>query len=470
MPFRFHTINNNTEVIVNEFGDYLYAEKGTSRKIVNRKIKKTEKIYADLISNFIISEKPASDIIDIAATRYRTKKSFLNDFTSLHIMVITLRGDHTCHYCQVSRQTEEKDKFDISYENLDLSLELIFNSPSNDITIEGQGGEPLHAFEKIKYCVSKSKKINESFNKKISYVICTNLAPVTEEILHYCKEENILISTSYDGPKHLHDKNRPFSKGSSHEKVLNGIDLARKIVGHDNVSALMTTTNLTLKYPTEIIDDYIEKGFRGVFLRNISPYGFAIKAPKRNKYDTKSFLDFYKKSLDYIIQINKKGINFVEEFTTIIMTKILTPFPVGFVDLQSPAGLINSVLVYNYDGYLYASDEARMLAEMNDKTFCLGHVKEDYLDLIKGSKVQEIAKFWSNESLPGCSDCGFQVYCGADPVFNHATQGSMVGFRPTNGYCNKNMEIIRYLFDLMNSDPINERIFRSWVHKYTYSD
>ena len=43
MPFRFYTINNNTEVIVNEFGDYLYAEKGTSRKIVNRKIKKLKK-------------------------------------------------------------------------------------------------------------------------------------------------------------------------------------------------------------------------------------------------------------------------------------------------------------------------------------------------------------------------------------------------------------------------------------------
>ena len=110
-----------------------------------------------MISNFIISEKPASDIIDIAATRYRTKKSFLNDFTSLHIIVITLRCDHTCHYCQVSRQTEEKDKFDISYENLDLSLELIFNSPSKDITIEFQGGEPLLAFEKLNIVLVNQK-------------------------------------------------------------------------------------------------------------------------------------------------------------------------------------------------------------------------------------------------------------------------------------------------------------------------
>ena len=33
---------------------------------------------------------------------------------------------------------------------------------------------------------------------------------------------------------------------------------------------------------------------------------------------------------------------------------MLTPFNVGFVDLQSPAGLINGVIVYNYDGTVYA--------------------------------------------------------------------------------------------------------------------
>ena len=70
-------------------------------------------------------------------------------------------------------------------------------------------------------------------------------------------------------------------------------------------------------------------------------------------------------------------------------------------------------------------------------------MNDKYFDLIKGEKAQEISKYWSNESLPGCSDCGFQVYCGADPVYNHATQGDMIGFRPTNGYCNKNMEIIK---------------------------
>ena len=48
--------------------------------------------------------------------------------------------------------------------------------------------------------------------------------------------------------------------------------------------------------------------------------------------------------------------------------------PNGYVDLQSPSGLGLSVLVYNYDGDVYASDEGRMLAEVGDKTFRLGNV------------------------------------------------------------------------------------------------
>lgn len=76
----------------------------------------------------------------------------------------------------------------------------------------------------------------------------------------------------------------------------------------------------------------------------------------------------------------------IEEFAAIILRKILTPWCTGFVDLQSPAGIINSVLVYNYDGYLYASDESRMLAEEGDYTFRIGSVKECYEDCCTARK------------------------------------------------------------------------------------
>jgi len=68
--------------------------------------------------------------------------------------------------------------------------------------------------------------------------------------------------------------------------------------------------------------------------------------------------------------------------------------------------------------------------------------------------------------LNGCSECAFQQYCGADPVHNLATQGDMYGFRPTSDFCQKNMEIIRYLIDRMDSDPKVKEIFENWVSNF----
>ena len=114
------------------------------------------------------------------------------------------------------------------------------------------------------------------------------------------------------------------------------------------------------------------------FLRPISPYGFAIKTRHRTGYEMERFLEFYKKGLAHILKVNRGGYRIAEVYTQILLTKILTPHRTRYVDMQSPAGEAWSVLVYNYDGDVYASDESRMLAEMNDRTFRLGNVHQGY--------------------------------------------------------------------------------------------
>lgn len=466
LPFRFHSINRKQEVIVNEIGDYLFVPLGTSHRIVSRNLSPEEPLYQDLIANFFISEVPIPELVEVLATRYRSRKSFLDDFTSLHIIVMTLRCDHRCHYCQVSRQSENRAQFDMSISHVDRAIDMIFRSPSPHLTIEFQGGEPLLVFENIKYVVHEILRRNEGEHRKLTFVLCTNLSRMNDEILNFCKTYSILISTSYDGPAFIHNSNRTVSGLDSHTMVLRNINICRSELGPDRVSALMTTSRLTLEHPIEIVDDYIAQGFKSIFLRAINPFGFAKKSPKMNLYQTELFLEFYKRALEHIIQVNLRGTHFVEEYAAIILTKMLTPFAVGFTDLQSPNGVVNSVMVYNYDGFVYASDESRMMAEEGDFTFRLGHLDNNsYEEIFFGAKARAIAEVWANESLPGCSECGFQSYCGADPVRNFATQGDMVGYRPTNSFCKKNMEIMRFLFDLMSSNQAIERVFRSWVQK-----
>jgi His-Xaa-Ser system radical SAM maturase HxsB len=464
LPFKFLRLENSTELIVNEVGDYLIFKSGTVEKIINKELNKNIDfdLYGDLISNFIISEEPISNLIDIIAYRYRTKKSFLYEFTSLHIFVLTLRCEHSCNYCQVSRVSEDHNKYDMSKENLDRYIDFMFKSPNKNLTMEFQGGEPLLVFELIKYSIIRTEEINLSYKKNIKYVVCTNLVLIDIEKLEFFKTYDVVISTSLDGPEFLHNKNRVKPNGNSYQSALRGIEISRKYLGEDKVSALMTTTQYSLNYPIEIVDEYFNLGFKNIFIRPLSPYGFAKN--KYKSYDSQDFLNFYKKAFNRILHYNKLGNKFIEDYAQIILTKLITPFTGGYVDLSSPnGGIINSIL-FNYDGSIYTSDEGRMLSEMNDFSFRLGNIQtHSYDEIIFGSKSQEFSRYSVNEGLTGCSDCALQLFCGADPINNYSTSKSMVGIRPKSDFCNRNMNIILLLINYLE-DQENKDILSSWVN------
>lgn len=461
LPFKFDRLSDR-ELIVNEVGDYLVVPVGTVEKIVGKQVESVDFLYKDLVANWFISEKAIPDLIDNYVVRLRTKKAFLDSFTALHIFVLTLRCNQNCIYCQAS--SKEKGcpaHYDMSEETIQHAIDLMFKSPSEHLTMEFQGGESTLVYHLLRYAIETTEAINETKKKNITYVLCTNCVDISDEILELCQKYGIIISTSLDGFEQLHNTNR--GKKESYQKTIAGIEKCRERLGADKVSALMTTSETSLGYPQEIVDAYRANGFRSIFIRALNPYGLAATNDDWDAYYER-FIGFYKEVLDYILEINTEGEFFVEEFTALILRKILTPFSTGFVDLQSPAGIINSVVVYNYDGYVYASDESRMLAEFGDYTFRLGSVEDSYENLFYGTKAQEIAKVWATEALAGCSDCVFQAYCGADPVRNYSTQGDPYGYRPSSWFCKKHKAVIEHIFELLieRGDEVLP-IFRNWI-------
>lgn len=459
LPFNFTRISGK-EVLINELGDLMITPIGTAQKIVDHSLD-DEELYKSLVANFFISEELLPTLLEIYASRLRLKKSFLDDRTALHIFVLTLRCNQNCVYCQASSREEGSPHCSMSADMMEASVRLMFQSPSPSLTMEFQGGEPSLEPKLIKYGIELAEEINQQECRKLSYVLCTNCRSLSDELLQICKKYHVLISTSLDGPANIHNKNR--GREDSYEKTMAGIQKAREVLGHEYISALMTTSELALDYPKEIVDEYVNDGFTDIFLRALNPYGLASVNEDWDKYNER-FITFYKEALEYIIEKNKQGIFFREDYATIILRKMLTPYTTGFVDLQSPAGTVNSVLIYNYDGYIYASDESRMLAENGDFTFRLGKISDKYEDIVYGEKVRNMGKIWANEALAGCSDCPIKSYCGADPVRNHSTQGDMYGFRPSSFVCKKNKAIIEYIISLIieREDEVMP-IFKSWL-------
>ena len=465
LPFRFTSLDDHEYVLTNQAGEFIVLERPTLEALVRHQLPATDWLYDDLKSKHFIIDRDSSVAMDLLSLKVRTKLQRLAEFTGLHIFVVSLRCEHSCPYCQVSRQSDDKLAFDMSVDTAEKALALVFRSPSPGIKIEFQGGEPLLNFPLIRHVVERAEAWNLTERRDLQFVIATNLALINEEILDFCRDHDILISTSLDGPPDLHNANRPRPGNDSYERTIKGISRVRNALGRDRVSALMTTTRLSFGRVRDIVDEYVAQGFRGIFLRPMSPYGFAVKTKWFKAYDADEWLEFYFAGLDYILSLNRSGYAFTEFYAATILAKMLTPFEPGFVDLRSPAGIGIAAIVYNYDGDVYASDESRMLAEMGDKTFRIGNVHRDrYEDIILSDALLDPIEESFAASVPMCSDCAFEPFCGADPVFHHATQGDFVGRKPLSAFCERNMSIFRRLIKLMRNDDDARRIFVRWAN------
>ena len=470
LPFRFIDLDSR-KMVVNEVGEYLLLSPELFSRFLGRTLPASDPTYQGLKSKHFLTDSDTDVPVRLLATKYRTKRGFLAGFTRLHIFVVTLRCDHTCQYCQVSRVTTDKARFDMSRDAAAKALDLTLRAPAKDIKIEFQGGEPLLNFDLISWVVEEAERKGSLLGKNIEFVITSNLAYLTDDILAFLKAHNVLLSTSLDGPAFIHNANRPRPGNNSHALTLAGIDRAREVLGAEKVAALMTTSRLSLGHPVDIINEYVKEGFHDISLRPISPYGFAVRTHSKTGYETEDFLEFYRRGLDHIIDLNRQGTPFLETYAQLLLTKILTPYPTGYVDLQSPAGAGIGVAVYNYDGDVYVSDEARMLAEMGDRSFRLGSVHDSYDQLFGGELLRSLVAMSCVESLPGCSDCALQTYCGCDPVENYATQGSVFGHRPTSAFCRRNMEIIKHLIrQYEDGDDFVRHLFWSWVQNCHMDD
>lgn len=465
LPFTFDKLDQGY-ILTNFSGEYLIVERNVLDKLVNHQLTESDPDYLKLRAKQFLLDSRNDIAPELLALKIRTRYVRLPEFTSLHIFVVSLRCEHSCPYCQVSRQSEDKALYDMDEVVAFKSLDLVFQSPSNSIKIEFQGGEPLLNFELIKYIVLEALKRNIQHQKNLGFVIATNLALINLEVLNFCKQYQIMISTSLDGPEDLHNKNRPRPGKNSHQKVMEGIELAREVIGFQNVSALMTTTESSLKRVKEIINEYLKYGFDGIFLRALSPYGFAIKTKSYASYKTEEWLDFYKEGLEYIIELNRNEIRFQEYYASTILTKILTSQDTGYVDLMSPSGIGIAAIVYNYDGNVHPSDESRMLAEMGDDTFLMGNVlTNSYQEIFSSEALLKPLEESITVSVPRCHECAFEKYCGSEPVYHYAVHKDFVARKAESDFCKKNTSIFKYLIQRMEEDEFVKHLFTRWANK-----
>lgn len=466
--FRWRAVGDRV-LVTNLEGNWLLLTAPEFAQFVEGHVPEDSDLHARLkAGNFLRAHYD----VRAAAERIRARKSFLAGGPNLHILVVTLRCNETCVYCHASRANMDQVHTDMTRETAERAIDLVFRSPSPFVTIEFQGGEPLVNFDVVKHAIEYAVDQNRAHGKRLQFTMVSNFALLDDAKLEYLIAHRVQLCTSIDGPEKLHNAQRKLPTQDAHQRAvrwIKRINEAYAAAGLDptlyHVEALLTTTRETLPLWKEVVDTYVGLGCKALFLRAIDPFGFADRTRQRLEYPRGDYMQYYRRAVDYMIELNKQGVQILERYASIFLTKILRGEDPNFLDLRSPSGAGIGALAYNYDGQVFTCDEGRMLHEMGDDTFYLGDVRTSSFRELVGHETVRAMTIASNlDGQPDCIHCTYQPYCGTIPSFNHKSQGSIFGRMRESNVCAVHKGIQDYLFEkLAEADAETLAIFDRWT-------
>lgn len=475
--FRFKRLDEDDMLITNDLWAYSYLTNDEFKKFISwwewLSSEKLEELNFKKFFKDTEYYKPDFEF------EYGMKNNFLAFWPILHIMVVTLRCNHKCRYCHAAAAPMSAKKVDMDMDTAIKIVDTMFFTTAKAITIEFQWWEPLINWDVIKFTIEYATKKSKATGKWVNFCVVTNLSLMTDEKLDYLLENGVSISTSLDWSEKVHNFNRTFKSWNSYKDTIKWIKKINKryaaekkvvwFLGYQkSMWALMTTTKKTLDNWKESIDAYIDNWLDGIFIRPLNPYGFAEKELNELWYSEEEYLDFYRKSLDYIIEVNKKGTLLREHFSSIFLWKIMKPKDPNYLDDRSPCGASIGQVAYSYDWKIYSCDEWRMMARMWIDDFQIGEVndnpKETYLDMITSDTTKILVESSTLDGLPWYEDSAYKTYMWTCPIYNYKIRWSVYPNFSVDTKRKIEYGVIDYLFKKMRDEEVKE-IFQKWIRE-----
>jgi uncharacterized protein len=152
------------------------------------------------------------------------------------VLMLTYSCNLACRYCYEDREegclpgsiatAGGGAPREMSPDSLRESVRFLLDrsGESRKVSIVLFGGEPLLRFPLLRTAVHEARTMAEARGKEISFSLTTNGTLVTGEIAVFLKENGVSVCVSVDGPREVHDVNRPYGSGrGSYDDVERGI-------------------------------------------------------------------------------------------------------------------------------------------------------------------------------------------------------------------------------------------------------
>jgi len=437
LPFRFKKLKSWKYFLSTDYGDWIVLKENEFRDLIEWK-ELDDNLKQLLISKNILrnTEEKPEDLLKRLAGRWLLRHWYLLRWPSLHIVVVTLACNQSCRYCHASAPWKGKE-YHMSKEVAKKVVDVIFQTTSGDVTIEFQWWEPLMNWEVVKFIIEYARQKNRKLWLNLKFALVSNLTLMDEEKLKFLIDEDINISTSLDGPKDLHDWNRPWIGGSSYDKVVYWIEKINreylKRWRNKRVGGIVTVTRKSLDRYKDIVDVYLSLWLQQIFVRPLNPYWFARRVWDKIWYTYREYLSFYKNLLNYISALKKKNINLIDVYSeTILWFNLQSLQRVNYMEERSPCGAVLGQLAYNRNWEIYTCDEWRMLAAVWDKSFLVWKIsldkmsKEIWKEIILSFLTKVMVYSSLIDFIPWYSDNAISPFCWVCPIYSYIESWNII--------------------------------------------
>ena len=150
------------------------------------------------------------------------------------VLMLTYSCNLACRYCYEDREEGCVPPADgkpapreMSRESIRENVRFLLDQSGENrkVSIVLFGGEPLLRFPLLRAAVGDARAMASARGKEVSFSLTTNGTLVTREIAGFLRESGVSVCVSIDGPREVHDVNRPYASGrGSYDDVERGIE------------------------------------------------------------------------------------------------------------------------------------------------------------------------------------------------------------------------------------------------------
>lgn len=451
-PLRFRDLDDHRAILADDSGAYFLAENEFVERYARDALTPSEERFLREKGHAF---ERAGDLAHTGFLARWSRRQYVGGGSAYLILIPTLRCDLKCSYCQVSRVPHAAQGFDWNEETLQKVLGFLDSLPVEEIQIEFQGGEPFLRLDLLEAVAAFARR---RF-RRVRFVVCSNLQTLDEDILAFLDSEDVLISTSLDGPHQVHTRNRTADSALT-EAFLSNLEQVIGLIGPGRVSALPTIDMEEPPDPEGLIAAYEAFGFTSLYLRPVNYQGFARKSHPKARASA-AWNDYYRDFIKALIARNARTGRVMEEFYLAhCLRRILASGMDSHTDLRNPNVPTGANAVIDFDGQIYPSDEARMLARVRQVDLSIGNVS----DGLDQEKLALLAPGHINNFDPDCIHCPYQPFCGTDPIDDLSRSGRIDMPRHETWFCQRHLAVFDLAMKLLYSfDPSVEFTLSRWL-------